>query len=62
MLALLGLSLSFLNWASALIVFIPCFAVNQWRIRIEEKALAEALGEPYRSYMRRTKRLIPFVF
>jgi protein-S-isoprenylcysteine O-methyltransferase len=62
MLALLGLSLSFLNWASALIIFIPCFAVNQWRIRIEEKALAEALGETYLKYMQRTKRLIPFIF
>jgi protein-S-isoprenylcysteine O-methyltransferase len=62
MLALLGFSLSFQNWASALIIFIPCFTVNQWRIRIEEKALSEALGEPYRIYMQRTKRLIPFVF
>lgn len=62
MLAMLGFCLSFQNWASALIIFIPCFAVNQWRIRIEEKALTEALGEPYRSYMQRTKRLVPWIF
>lgn len=32
-----------------------------YRIRIEEEALATDLGAPYRDYMRRTKRLIPFV-
>ncbi len=32
------------------------------RIRVEEKALAEGIGEPYRAYMTRTKRLIPFVW
>jgi protein-S-isoprenylcysteine O-methyltransferase Ste14 len=32
-----------------------------YRIRIEEQALATDLGAPYRDYMRRTKRLIPFL-
>ncbi|MGZ3375581.1 MAG: methyltransferase family protein [Phenylobacterium sp.] len=32
------------------------------RIAVEEKALAEGIGEPYRAYMTRTKRLIPFVW
>lgn len=32
------------------------------RIRVEERALAETIGEPYRAYMSRTKRLIPFVW
>jgi protein-S-isoprenylcysteine O-methyltransferase Ste14 len=32
------------------------------RIGVEEKALAEGIGEPYRAYMRRTKRLIPFIW
>ena len=30
------------------------------RIAVEEKALAEGIGEAYRAYMTRTKRLIPF--
>jgi protein-S-isoprenylcysteine O-methyltransferase Ste14 len=29
---------------------------------VEEHALTEALGDPYRVYMRRTKRLVPFVY
>ncbi|HLZ75597.1 isoprenylcysteine carboxylmethyltransferase family protein [Phenylobacterium sp.] len=32
------------------------------RIAVEEKALADGIGEPYRAYMARTKRLIPFVW
>jgi protein-S-isoprenylcysteine O-methyltransferase Ste14 len=32
------------------------------RIAVEERALAEGIGEPYRAYMRRTKRLIPFIW
>ena len=62
LLAILGLCLSFQNWASALIIFIPCFAANHWRIHIEEKALRDALGEPYQAYMQRTKRLIPLIY
>ena len=32
-----------------------------YRIRVEESVLASQLGEPYRRYMRHTKRLIPFL-
>ena len=28
----------------------------------EEAALVAALGDPYREYMRRTRRLVPFLF
>jgi protein-S-isoprenylcysteine O-methyltransferase len=62
MLAAFGFALSFQNWASLLIIFIPCCAVMRWRIYVEERALLDALGEEYRSYMRRTKRLIPWIY
>jgi protein-S-isoprenylcysteine O-methyltransferase Ste14 len=32
-----------------------------YRIRVEESALVAALGEPYRSYMARTWRFVPYV-
>jgi protein-S-isoprenylcysteine O-methyltransferase Ste14 len=32
-----------------------------YRIRVEERALATDLGSAYRDYMKRTKRLIPFL-
>jgi protein-S-isoprenylcysteine O-methyltransferase len=62
LMAVLGFGLSFANWTSLLIVFVPICAVTLWRIHIEEEALTGALGEQYRGYMQRTKRLIPFIY
>ncbi|CAN5369384.1 phosphatidylethanolamine N-methyltransferase family protein [soil metagenome] len=62
LIAVLGMGLSFLNWASLVLVFVPFCAVLMWRIRIEEQALAEGLGQRYTDYMGRTKRLIPFIY
>jgi protein-S-isoprenylcysteine O-methyltransferase Ste14 len=45
----------------AFLGIIPPLAGFAYRIRVEERALAQNLGEPYRAYMRRTKRLIPFL-
>src|ERR1700682_5040116 len=55
-----GVLLCCCNLASlaALIVVIAGYA---YRIRVEESALANELGQPYQDYMRRTKRLIPFL-
>ena len=62
MIVLLGLGLSLGNWVSLLLVVIPCYAVLLWRIRIEEQTLLAGLGEPYRNYMQRTRRLVPFIY
>jgi protein-S-isoprenylcysteine O-methyltransferase len=62
LLAVFGFALTFQNWASLLIVFAPCCAVTLWRIHIEEGALLTALGEQYRGYRQRTKRLIPWIY
>jgi len=60
--AFLGLGFCFGNWLSILFMTVPIIAAFLWRIRIEERALANALGEDYRAYTQRTKRLIPFVY
>ena len=57
-----GLGLGIGNWVSVVIFIVPTFAVLFWRMEIEEAALLESLGEPYRSYMKRTKRLIPMIY
>lgn len=55
-----GILLCSTNWLAP-----ACFAIvvaaYGYRIRFEERTLAEDLGPPYREYMRRTKRLIPLV-
>jgi protein-S-isoprenylcysteine O-methyltransferase Ste14 len=60
LLTLLGVLVCCVNWASlaALIVAVAGYA---YRIGIEEKALETHLGAAYADYMRRTRRLIPFV-
>ncbi len=56
-----GLGLVLGNWAS-LLAMLACILVGYaYRIRVEEAALIDALGEPYSEYTRRTTRLVPFV-
>jgi protein-S-isoprenylcysteine O-methyltransferase Ste14 len=45
-----------------LFLTVPIIGAFLWRIRIEESALTDALGEDYRAYMRRTKRLIAWLY
>ncbi len=56
-----GVGLALGNWIS-LVVSIVLPAVGYgYRIAAEERALVEALGPAYAGYMKRTRRLIPFV-
>ena len=60
LLTVLGMLVCCCNFASlAALVF--AVAGYAYRIRVEERALAANLGPPYRDYMQRTKRLIPFL-
>ena len=57
-----GLGLALGNWVG-LIALLGCMIVAySYRIPIEESALLAALGEPYEKYIRRTYRLIPYIF
>jgi protein-S-isoprenylcysteine O-methyltransferase Ste14 len=58
---LLGVGLVLLNWASIIVLLVTGLLGLGYRVRVEEQALVEALGQPYREYMRHTKRFIPFV-
>jgi protein-S-isoprenylcysteine O-methyltransferase Ste14 len=60
LLTVLGVLLCSTSWAS-----LACFVLTlpgvAYRIQVEEGALIRGLGEPYREYMRRTPRLVPFL-
>jgi protein-S-isoprenylcysteine O-methyltransferase len=58
----LGLGLSLRYALGPLIVMAPQLAAFLLRMRVEEGALISAIGEPYRAYMARTRRLIPFIY
>jgi protein-S-isoprenylcysteine O-methyltransferase len=55
-----GFGLTLAHWSSLLVVIVPVTAAFLWRIRIEERVLAEAFPTEYPSYARDTKRLIPY--
>jgi protein-S-isoprenylcysteine O-methyltransferase Ste14 len=61
LLTIAGFLLCATNWA-ALAGVVPVLVGLLYRIRVEEQALSEELGDAYRSYASRTKRLIPFVY
>jgi protein-S-isoprenylcysteine O-methyltransferase Ste14 len=62
LITLVGLGLALGNWASLLAILVCTGIAYTYRISVEESALVAALGEPYKQYMRRTQRLIPFLF
>lgn len=62
LLFMLGIGFAFDNVLSVLAcLFVPLLGVLS-RIHVEEELLGRELGEPYRDYSRRTRRLIPGVW
>ena len=61
LMSLLGLGFVLSNWLSLVAVLLFTIIGYSYRIWVEEMTLVNALGEPYREYMKRTKRIIPFV-
>jgi protein-S-isoprenylcysteine O-methyltransferase len=62
LMAFVGFALSLGNWAALLVILLPITAAFVHRMNVEEDALSRALGPQYTDYMRRTKRLVPFVY
>ncbi len=62
LMAFVGFAFSLANWAAMLVILVPIFVAFLRRMKVEEQALSDALGEEYVSYMRRTKRLVPFIY
>jgi protein-S-isoprenylcysteine O-methyltransferase len=62
LLGFVGVGLAMGNWAALLVIAAVPMLAYAYRVSVEERALAAALGDQYRAYMRRTRRFIPFVF
>ncbi len=61
LLSVLGIGMALQSWPGMLvIVVVPGLGWGN-RIRIEERFLSAELGNDYVEYMKRTKRLIPFL-
>lgn len=62
LLMFLGMGIAMTNWAALLAVVAGAAIGYAYRVRVEERALCADLGRPYRDYMQRTRRFIPFVW
>ncbi len=62
LLTFVGVGLALGSWLGLLLVVISTSIGFANRIGVEETALCAALGVPYRAYITRTWRLIPFLF
>jgi protein-S-isoprenylcysteine O-methyltransferase Ste14 len=57
-----GFGIAFASWLSlVLCAVLPLLALLR-RIKVEESELVRVLGEPYRAYSARTKRLVPGIW
>ena len=62
LLMFLGMGLAMTNWAALLAIMLGAAIGYGWRVHIEEQALCADLGQPYRDYMQRTRRFVPYVW
>lgn len=62
LITLFGVGLALGNWLSLIVILVAGFTGYSYRVMVEERTLLTALGEPYREYMKHTKRFIPFVY
>jgi len=58
----IGTGLALGSWASTALLALAAFAVYSYRIAVEERALLRVIGEPYRDFMTKRRRLIPFIY
>jgi protein-S-isoprenylcysteine O-methyltransferase Ste14 len=62
LLSFVGLGLLLRHWTSVVALLVPIAWALHYRIGIEERALVAGLGEAYVDFMRRRRRLVPFVY
>ena len=62
LITLFGVGLALGNWLSLIVILVAGLIGYSYRVRVEEQTLLAALGDPYREYMKHTKRFIPFVY
>ena len=62
LLVMTGIGLASANWVGLAGMALLTLAGLLWRIHAEERALLTTLGDPYRAYAARHKRLVPLVW
>ncbi len=58
----MGISISISNWLSVLLMMVPVILGYLYRIKVEEKFMADQFGEDYHHYQDRTRKIIPLLY
>jgi protein-S-isoprenylcysteine O-methyltransferase Ste14 len=61
-LSFIGFGISLNNWISLLIICLPVIFAMLNRIKIEEKLLVDQFGIEYTNYIKKTFRLVPWIY
>ena len=61
LLTLIGIGLALLSWGAVIILILVFGCTFGYRIHIEEKLLISEFNGEYIQYMKKTKRLIPYI-
>ncbi|MCC8363238.1 isoprenylcysteine carboxylmethyltransferase family protein [Lysobacter sp. A6] len=62
LLTVIGFGIGTGSWRAALVAIVPITLAFLYRIRIEERVLADAFPDAWPGYVRETRRLIPFLW
>lgn len=62
LLTFMGIGCALRSWGAIIVLLIMFALAYGYRMQIEEKVLASELGKNYIQYMKRTKRLIPYIY
>ena len=58
----IGIPVSFSNWVAVILMMTPILIGYINRIKVEERFMAEQIGQKYIVYQKRTKKLIPMIW
>ena len=61
LLTMAGVGLAMTNWLSMSALLLCVIPGHLYPVSVEEQALVQTIGQPYREYMRHTRRFIPWV-
>jgi len=61
-LSFIGCGVALGNWIGLILIMILVFIGFYQRIKLEEKILLQGFGEEYQTYIKSTKKLIPFIY
>jgi protein-S-isoprenylcysteine O-methyltransferase Ste14 len=61
LLIMTGIGLALRSWGAVLVILFIAGVAYNYRIQMEEKVLISELGDEYVQYMKRTKKLMPYI-